>query len=334
MPQFGEDVKVGTIDVDDVPCPFDHDPGEPPEVENHLIGVGGTLRDKMEGREGTHLYAKAKPPEPPEKNPDPRHRMPPLLCIDINLRVVPGQEQPVKGHTYHLTCAAHHCIPAQASLKNHDLLQYMCSKNAGSPLKGGSTYKGKVWANVGYDVNGSQNGIFLPGNYAVTGNTGAGWTSDMDADDEVPAPGSPTFVVMSLKGENGVISYDNRKWMYVSKAVHKVPGQFHDSHPDYSNFVKGVLTKIWEDYEKLYKDDPDVNVNCDKNKCQELRQKIKDKGKPTPFGLVDRLNKVSDKLKNYLNGTSWSITLYTSNWGKAYIEAMRVGNPAVNAGTM
>ena len=117
-----------------------------------------------------------------------------------------------------------------------------------------------------------------------------------------------------LTGKLNQISVQNRKWLYVSKAVNSAPGQFHDRHVQDSNFVKGVLTKIWENYKQLEKDRI-ANEKC--GQCKKRKKEIKKLGIPTPFGLVSRLNKVSAKFMTLLNGSSWKLNVYTSKWGSA-----------------
>jgi hypothetical protein len=327
MTQFGEPIEVGEIDKDERKCPFDHDSDDPPDVENILIGEGGELGQKMKNKEGTHLYAKLRQ-EVKQSILDPRDRPRSFRSIKIKFKIGSGEARPV----YPVTCAAHHCIPAQESLKNHKLLQYMCKQDQTHDLKDAKYKHGKVWSNVGYDINGSQNGIYLPGNYAVGGGYGIGvWGSNKDGDNEVPAKATTSVTPVALTGRRYEISLNNRKWLYVSKAVEQGKGQFHDRHADYSKFVQSILTKIWENYENLHKTKI-INKECPE--CEERAKKIKALGIPTPFGLVDRLNKVSDNMKNCLNGTTWRKHIYTSKWGKAYMEAVKAGIPDARAGTL
>jgi len=160
-------------------CPFAH---EPPEaiLKTELGGVGTTLGDNM--GKGIGVHTKAPPVGVDYTNAD----------IDRDPRDRPGEAKlssvqiQVKGETvmmagrpldYPLTCAAHHLIPAQEALKEHPILQFMCKdgedqdfmnngKKAPAPAK-----NSKVWGNVGYNVNGGQNGVWLPGNYAVGAGT-------------------------------------------------------------------------------------------------------------------------------------------------------------------
>jgi hypothetical protein len=332
MCEIGESLKVGEVDEDEIECPFDHEL-QPPKVDNDVIGVGGTLARRMKSAVGTYMYDKYKEKVDPILNP--RHR--PDHRFYNKAKVVKIEEDEngtVHVHQYPVTCAAHHCIPAQESLKESPLLTFMVKKGTEESLNDGSYSSGSVWADVGYDVNGSQNGIYLPGSYAVGGGRGGMgvWANNEDGDED--APDEPDDLVPDaesnlLTGDLNEISFDNRKWLYVSQAVDLCPGQFHDRHLDYSQFVQSVLRKIFVNYKSLYKEKI-VDSKCPK--CKERADKIKELGIPTPFGLVTRLNKVSDKFKNCLNGTTWRRNIFTSKWGQAYMEEVRKGNPAAKAG--
>lgn len=330
--QLGEPLAIGSVDENDVECPFDHDL-EPPKVDNDLIGVGGKLARKMKSATTTYLYDKYKQDTAPVKNPK-----------DIPTHPFVGKAKPVKitveadgrtfVHEYPVSCAAHHCIPAQESLKESPLLTFMVKKGASEPVKDSSYSTGSVWADVGYDVNGAQNGVFLPGSYAVGGGRGGMgvWASNEDGDEDdvedpsesVADPNSP-----QLTGPLNEISEQNRKWLYVSQAMDMCPGQFHDRHVDYSQFVQGVLKKIFQNYKMLYKE-MIVEAKCPK--CKEKASKLKEIGIPTPFGLVTRLNKVSSNLKFCLNGPTWRPNIFTSKWCQAYMEAMKAKNNATTTG--
>jgi hypothetical protein len=326
MSELGEPVAVGMIDADEVPCPFDHTEPQPPDVENDLIGVGSKLGQKLKSAKGTHLYAKIKGDYEvsPILNPKARSEHP-FKRGNRPVKINVTEAEKTREHLYPVSCAAHHCIPAQESLKESQLLGFMCKKGASEPVKDGSYADGQVWSDVGYDVNGSENGIWLPGSYAVGGGRGGMgvWadTSDGDEDgpedatDAIPDPASNLLVGAP---DAMLLNEHNSKWQYVSQAVSLCPGQFHDRHVDYSAFVQSILKKIFENYlallteSYLYEKCPD---------CKKRAEKFEKDGVPTPYGLVDRLNKASDNLKVYLNGTTWRINIFTSKWGKAYMEA-------------
>lgn len=160
-------------------CPFSHEKPNPKEV-NELGGIGSTLGTNMAGGKGVH---KSKPPVGPDFTTgdiefDPRERSHKLtsILIKVNEETVVLEGSPLP---YPLTCAAHHLIPAQEALKGNPILKFMCKdgesqdfRNSGAadpaPVKGS-----RVWGNVAYNVNGSNNGVWLPGNYAVGAGIGA-----------------------------------------------------------------------------------------------------------------------------------------------------------------
>jgi hypothetical protein len=339
MSQIGEPVQPGEVDKDEEPCPFDHKEVKPPKVDNDLIGVGTKLASKMKSASGTLLYepiAKGftiskilNPKEVPNHPFNKKNTNKP-----VKIEVTDGTKK--HEHYYPVTCAAHHLIPAQESLKESPLLTFMCKKDDTEKLKGMDFSDGVVWSDLGYDVNGSQNGMFLPGSYAVGGGrggmkvwTGAGggseeedgaWAENDDEDEDKPEEDEPEAAPDSnlLTGKLNIISDRNRKWQYVRQAVEKCPGQFHDRHVDYSTkVVQGILKKMFENYLDLMtkmiweEKCPD---------CKKRREDIEKYGLPTPYGLAVRLNKVSDRLMTYLNGTTWRINVYTSKWGKAFMK--------------
>jgi hypothetical protein len=329
MTQVGEAVGLGEVNVDEVKCPFDHTTPEPPDVKNDFIGVGGTLARKMKNGEGTHLYPPMKGPDPaPIKNPkdDPNHYFHKKAKV-VKIVATAGAVEHV--HLYPVSCAAHHCIPAQESLKVSPLLAYMVDKDDPEPLKDDSFKKGLVWSDVGYDINGSENGIFLPGSYAVGGGRGGMgvWASTEDGDEDAPEEAEDSVAdpeSNELTGALNDISASNRKWQYVKQAVKLCPGQFHDRHVDYSKFVQGILKKMFENYQSLHTKMID-EAECPD--CKKRLEKIAKDGVPTPYTMVQRLNDASNRLAGFLTTKSWRINIYTSQWGKAYMEAVKSGRP-------
>src|SRR5918996_3845447 len=71
-----------------------------------------------------------------------------------------------KEGDFPFTVAAHHLIPGNASLYNEDvkLINYM-EDGKSVETAAGKTYT--IEGHIGYDVNGSHNGVWLPGNYAI-----------------------------------------------------------------------------------------------------------------------------------------------------------------------
>ncbi|CAN5421173.1 hypothetical protein BH11PSE9_BH11PSE9_04280 [soil metagenome] len=331
MTQLGEPVTIGMVDADELNCPFDHSNAEPPEVENQLIGNGGKLATKMGNGTSTHLYAPLVNSQSVVKNPrdDPAHSLyghktPVVVIVHDGLAAGERIE-----HRYPVTCAAHHLIPSQESLKTSRLLAFMVKKGSTEKLKDKEFSSGAVWADVGYETNGSENGVYLPGSYAVGGGRGGMgvWTENDDQPDSeeeevagVPDPTSP-----SLDGDLNEISERNRKWRYVRQAMFYGKGQFHDRHESYSKFVGEVLNKMFSDYRRMYQKSVKEQA-CPK--CKDKADKIKELGIPTPFGLVGRLNGLSRNLQTCLNGSVWRPNVFTSKWGDAFMREAKSENPA------
>lgn len=100
-----------------------------------------------------------------------------------------------------VTANPHHLIPGNESLKEAPtLLPWIFAD------------KGKIDNDIGYNVNNSKNGIWLPSNNSMRGNSH--WSSDEFKTD------------------------------FVVAAMNEAGGHFHDTHPDYSDSVTKILNKI------------------------------------------------------------------------------------------
>jgi hypothetical protein len=156
--EMGELIAVELVADTIDQCPFDHSTEAPEDIENDLVGVGTTLGQKMTDGEGTRTGQTGL-----GKDPQPR---------DAPGHSLHNQEKPIwlpeyDPELFPLTCAAHHLIPAQASLRDSKLVKWLVHGSVSSQTKSGKG-QGKLSHNVGYDVNGSQNGIWLPGPYALS----------------------------------------------------------------------------------------------------------------------------------------------------------------------
>lgn len=316
MTELAESVAIGVLSEFEVECPLDHSDIQPIKSENNFVGDGGALGKNMESGKSAITYQ-------PNLSSSPAKRIYPSTEADNSWPVV------VDGHPYPVTCAAHHLIPAQAALKKAVALhKWMVYKKQPEPVggAGGSPAKGQVWADVGYDVNGVENGVWLPGNYAVGGATGGTgeWTSTPSALDNENASAKvgppPPPESRKLTGLRHTFFDANRKGQYVMGATYVFNSQFHDSHGQYSLFVTSILDKIAQQYqERGY----DLEPPCPK--CKERLKKAADEGIPTHFALANRLNGVSDRLSRYLIGKRGHPSVYTSDWGKgAYLEGMHM----------
>jgi hypothetical protein len=297
MTEIAEPVEFGEVLGEDVSCPFDHDSSKPEEINNKLVGNGGTLGDNMTAGSSTVLYVPMRKPQSPVPNPD----------LDVGDTPIDIGEW-----LYPVSCAAHHLIPAQASLKKATkLLKFM---------KKGGRKPNKFWSDIGYDVNGIENGVWLPGNYAVGGNGTGDWVgapSAFDGDSELASvrkrAARRSSASSKLDGVRHEIDPKNRKWLYVDQATRLFNAQFHDAHVDYNKFVLRVLNKIGEKMQDARKKSID-NLACPK--CKKRQDKIAEYGVPPPYSLNERLNGVSGRLRNYLKGCRGHSVVYTSRWGK------------------
>lgn len=290
--ELGEQIAVEVVASEGKDCPFDHtNPDQPPTVKNNLDGNGQTLGGNMDPPQTTITYA-ANRGGAPKSIPYPKDVANDPLPITID------------GYRYPLTCAAHHLIPAQESLKRSTALL--------NCMVGGKLYP----TDIGYDVNGVENGVWLPGNYAVGGNGTGEWTSAPSVLPDVeggPPPKLPPAPA-AASGSSNLTGYrhdlGNRKGQYMLQATVKAGGQFHDRHVDYSKLVLNTL----EELARLYNLKQGTAV-AECGKCKEILEKRAKLG--TPFRLAHTLNGVSEKYRTYLVGCRGHKLVYTSRWGKA-----------------
>jgi hypothetical protein len=185
----------------------------------------------------------------------------------------------LKADDHPVSVAAHHLIPGNASLKKSDLFKsnkYLWKD-------------GKVNGNIGYNINSSPNGVWLPGNYACRpwGTNGAAFTSRTSLGPEV----------------------------YAFAAIKAWSAQFHDAHEDYSTFVTDVLDKIFQKLEKS------ESIWCPQAKKED--EDDPEKKKPL-YILVNRLHTVSARMRRMLvfPTSNWKKNIWTSRFSLQYINAL------------
>lgn len=334
MTQLGEPIAIGIIqDPDDPECPFSHDP--PPKGDpgkNELIGTGSVLAKAMKNRTSTDLVSQPSP----DAVDNPRYRTGHPLYSPGSLRSAsaatqaewPVEIQLATGEPRRLPvrCAAHHLIPAQEALKDSDLVPFMVHKDTPEDVKGGSV-EGVLSRDVGYNVNGRENGVYLPGSYAVGGGRGGlrvwSTTDEPDVEEEDLPENADSCGSAYLTGDPDTMDQHTPKWQYVKQAMLLAPGQFHDRHADYSREVQLKLNTIAARLAKQYEDREAANCPCED--CKKTREQWAEAGYPPPVTLVARLNGLSARFGAYLDGSSWAMNLYTSKWGKAYMQARKAG---------
>lgn len=137
---------------------------------------------------------------------------------------------------YSVKCAAHHLIPGNASLGRSDLYDFLGPAGSGEltnksrkPRKRKNVWAWKreypINAYIGYNINGSHNGVWLPGNYAIR------------------ASGGTT----PIAGQNwSELEQKHAAWQlhYVAAASRAASAQFHDTHQNYNERVLKLMNKI------------------------------------------------------------------------------------------
>jgi hypothetical protein len=182
---------------------------------------------------------------------------------------------------------AHHLIPGNAALKNSTIYTDKCL---------GSVDDGADTSNVGYNINSRQNGIWLPGSYAIRSKKGteqATWSATSDEFQEAYA-----FSAMADSGR-----------------------QFHDTHEAYSDVVRKALDDLRDLLEEM------ENEGCPE--CG----KGADTDEP-PYHLVSRLNAVSNHLSSLLRGdpTRWKTNGFASDkFGEKYRDFVKAAGGFVAA---
>jgi hypothetical protein len=222
--EIGEAVNLDVLEAsfkDD--CPFKDDLIGVGEVEEEDVAdddldeqenSGGVLgRNLIGGKPGKDGTWTGDPP-------------PTVTALRIDTRrthikvKVPGTAT-VKESVYGFTVAAHHLIPGEASLAPSTLKKFMTQGESVEIHTNKGTKNKKIAKHIGYNVNGSHNGVWLPGNYYIRASTspvaGKSW-SDLGDD----------------------------PWClnYVAAVVRVAGAQFHDAHTKYSAAVEDFLNKI------------------------------------------------------------------------------------------
>jgi hypothetical protein len=197
----------------------------------------------------------------------------------IDSKMDPSLSVTVQGKDYPFKVAAHHLIPGDAALANSELYKGYMIEGAQVITPAGRTYE--ILANIGYNVNGNHNGVWLPGNYAIRKKTspkeGASWGDIVD---------DP--------------NYQGWCFEYMRACVAKVGGQFHDSHTKYNAAVLDILDEIH------------VKLAVHQDGCGDCKNKKKIY---PPYVLKARLYVLSRYLRTKLRMRpgKWKIPWFTSD---------------------
>ncbi|MFH2001596.1 MAG: AHH domain-containing protein [Planctomycetota bacterium] len=284
MPELGELVSPPMMDDDELQCPFEHD--KPGKVKNDLSNSPANLRKRLENGWSTKLWNSEGDQIKPAENQKLLEPRPEEEC--------PAGPVNVDGNEYPYSRSAHHLIPADAALPKSPLIEFM---------KEGK----KVFGDVGYDINGAENGIWLPTHHALSTEMKEGRV--LPGEDVSIKYGGLTKKVKKEKQENPMFATFQQRFAY--NVMKKTNRQFHDSHPAYSDFVIEVLKKI------------NANLIQLSGECKKCEEVVKQNGKLAPnHKLVSRLNALSCRLRNYLSGPPemWRLPLFTSRFAAELAE--------------
>jgi hypothetical protein len=224
---FGESAFGVVASIGQVKCPFKMtgpevakiEPENPPNDDKPAArrvqeNNGGTLGDNLgkvspdcDGAKGTVNDVK-RPPK--RRKADPKNEK-------LKAKVK------TDGKTYPVKVAAHHLIPGNASLKNAKTLQKFMTK--GKKVTSVLGNKFTIKEHIGYNINGAHNGVWLPGNYAIR-------------------KGSSPKKKTSWSGLTADPAWEDWCYEYMIACTGVAGGQFHDSHPKYSENVLKVLNTV------------------------------------------------------------------------------------------
>lgn len=300
MSQIGEAVARSGVAEKITECPFEvpDPPDDPSEEDEDYAWDDRKVIATAQANDGGKLGTNVKNGEPGGSGSwnvlggDPDRYCAP----QVDTARTGGREQvKVRGRYFPFTVAAHHLIPGNASLYESQLFkQYM---RRGGKIEIDSRRFGKlsfeVSHNIGYNVNGSHNGVWLPGSYAIE----AGGNHPKGVSWQV------------LNSDTGDVPWC---YEYMAAVARKTGGQFHDTHTSYNQNALKVLEKLT------------VKLSVHQAGCDDCRKKNKKKV-PPPYEIKTKLFRLSTYLrtKTLAGPRSWRLAWMTSDQVKNDIFGSR-----------
>lgn len=241
-------------------CPFCCEETPPEPKQNNLVNSAASLRGSLNAIDM----------EPNFPGSDQTWE---IVCTDP---ANPSKKVPSKVRSN-----PHHLIPGNASLKPNSIVDIMDSE------------RGQIKSDIGYNVNGAANGIWLPTIPQVF------YAGDQHG------PKLMKWGVMTK-------DYPAEQFSHAEKAMMVAKRQFHDAHPDYSNHVAEKLNEL-----HLLVIDAAWN-------CPEVTSSADEKA-PPPYGLVAMLDGLSDRMAQSLKGieSSWRWPKFTSRHAEKFSSRSR-----------
>lgn len=235
------------------------------------------------------------------------------------------QFKDASGGDFPFTVAAHHLLPGNAAGLTEEskykddvgLFDFMAEEQKVTS-SGGNTYE--IAYNIGYDVNGAHNGVWLPGNYAIK--TAKPKRTSKKSGRTTPARVGTTPVPgTSWRG----LGSEHEQWQYdyVAATCKAAGGQFHDSHEcPYSENVRLWLEKIA------------TRLHAHQDTCEDCKKKKDGSKIPPPYRIKMRLFAMSRCLRGYVTGppSAWKRPWFTSEkWSKKYFVGGKITEDFLDA---
>jgi hypothetical protein len=189
---------------------------------------------------------------------------------------------------YNVQFAPHHLVPGNASLKGSAVVPFMGDADSISEYAKGQASKIKKGGFIGYDINSAGNGEWLPSPYALSMRND--WPAERDVE-----------VLKKRRGLDFGEVTEAFKAAYVAAAIEGSGRQFHMSHKKYSEKVREILDAVGRR----------LHLMSRGGICAVAKRHKSEDGKfEPPFGLVARLNVLSQNLRRLMTGSTWRPPLY------------------------
>lgn len=272
MTQLGEAVAIGTIDAakhkKDV-CPFCSEDPPPANATNDVDNSADRLRTAC------HAGDLLGHPEPVGAN-----------VWSVVYQMPNSSDQDISA----VRSNPHHCIPGRGSLNGsspHPIMDAIEKK------------RGVVTGDIGYNVNGRGNGIWLP---TIVEHFYAGYRN--------------VDPVAGIRWGRLTTQNPTLQFSLAEAAMFEAKRQFHDAHTDYSTHVSQRLDKLLD------------KLIARKQNCQEAGPKPKP-DVPPPYGLVKWLDALSFAMASHLaaDPRRWRDPIFTSRHAKAFHEKLNPPAP-------
>jgi hypothetical protein len=199
---------------------------------------------------------------------------------------------------YEVQFAPHHLIPGNASLKGSVVVPFMGDADSISEYAKGQASKIKKGGFVGYDINSAANGEWLPSPYALSMRND--WPAERDVE-----------VLKKRSGLDFGEVTEAFKAAYVAAAIEGSGRQFHMSHAKYSKKVQAILRAVGERLALM-----SMNAICPVAKAGKSENGMFE----PPYGLVARLNVLSNNLRRLTTGGTWRPPLYADRRTEEYAK--------------